>query len=75
MESQGLKAFRSVFRTISFLILLAGIGAVFAGIVLAFVVFRGLPDVRSLKGYHHDHATEVYSDEGRKIGEFYTEWP
>lgn len=42
------------------------------GIYLYYIIAT-LPDVKSLKTYQHSHATEVYSDEGRKIGEFTTE--
>lgn len=33
----------------------------------------GLPAVSQLKTYQHSHATEVFSEDGKKIGEFTTE--
>ncbi|MBI1859908.1 MAG: PBP1A family penicillin-binding protein [Deltaproteobacteria bacterium] len=44
-----------------------------AGIAFLFFTLRGLPDVAQLKNYHHPRATEVFSDDGVRIGEFTAE--
>src|SRR3989338_4027072 len=41
--------------------------------VFLILVLRDLPDVRQLKSYHHPHSTEVFSDDGVRIGEFTAE--
>ncbi len=40
------------------------------GSLFLFLALRGLPDVSQLKNYHHSRSTEVFSEEGIKIGEF-----
>ncbi len=64
---------RHIFRGLSVVVLL-GVVVALAGIAgtVAFVT-SGLPDVKTLKTYQHSHASEVFSDDGRKIGEFTTE--
>lgn len=64
---------RSVFRGLS-IVLLGSV--VFSLAIVSLVLWylsRSLPDVKTLKTYQHSHATEVFSDEGQKIGEFTTE--
>ncbi len=73
MFSKPKKMFKLTLKSVSLCILLvAPIIAGGIGIYLYFVI-SSLPEVTSLKTYQHSHATEVYSDEGRKIGEFTTE--
>src|SRR4051812_30859111 len=64
---------RGVFKTVSILVLI-GIGAVGLTSLLFFHhLTRDLPEVSKLKTYQASHATEVFSDDDRKIGEFTTE--
>ncbi|MBI4405228.1 MAG: PBP1A family penicillin-binding protein [Deltaproteobacteria bacterium] len=64
---------RSIFKTLSLFMFVCLLGVVLAFGIFMFGIFRGLPDVSMLKEYHHSHATEVFSDDGQKIGEFSTE--
>lgn len=43
------------------------------GAAFLFYLTSTLPEVTKLKGFQHIRATEVFSDEGKKIGEFTTE--
>jgi len=43
------------------------------GLVFLYSISSGLPPVSQLKTYQHAHATEVFSEDGKKIGEFTTE--
>lgn len=73
MEWKPENLVRGAFKTVSVMVV-AGILVVLAiGLLFFFQITRGLPDVAKLKDFHHSHATEVYSDDGRKIGEFTTE--
>src|SRR5262249_44035323 len=69
-QTMGLKSF---FRGLSIVLL----GSVVASLLIITSVLwylsKGLPDVKTLKTYRHSHATEVFSDDGQKIGEFTTE--
>ncbi len=64
---------RSLFKTIS---VAATVGLILFGLGV-FLLFErfisSLPDVASLKNFHHEVATQVFSDEGQLIGEFTTE--
>jgi penicillin-binding protein 1A len=61
---------RGVFRTASVGLFVAiVVSCVGAGIFLLSTL-RGLPDVGRLKDFQHSHASEVFSDDGVKIGEF-----
>ncbi len=62
-----------VFRTVSLSFLGVFILMVVFGLGILSYLTNTLPDVNKLKGFQHVKATEVYSDEGRKIGEFTTE--
>lgn len=54
------------------IVAVGGLG--FLGVVgFLFLTLKGLPDVKQLKNYHHPHSTEVFSDDGVKIGEFMSE--
>ncbi len=48
------------------LVLLLGLG----GMVFVYKILKELPDISSLKDFKHSHSTEVYSEDGVKIGEF-----
>ncbi len=64
---------RGAFKTASFAV---GGGVLFLVLIVAFFAFqitRDLPDVKTLKEFHHSHATEIFSDDGKKIGEFTNE--
>lgn len=64
---------RTLFKVFSFAILLGIAGVGVAGGLFFYQLTKDLPDVQTLKEYHHSNASEVFSDEGRKIGEFTTE--
>ncbi len=77
LKKRGRKKETSLLRSIlkwgflfSFLTVLAGCGAL-AG--LFFYLSRDLPKINSLADYRPATVTNVYSDDGRKIGEFYKE--
>lgn len=73
MFSKPKKVFKFTLKSISLCILcVIPVTALAVGGYLYYVI-SSLPEVSSLKTYQHSHATEVYSDEGRKIGEFTTE--
>ncbi len=55
--------------TVAFLMCIGGAAA--SGIFLHYS--KGLPKISSLKEYHPSIVTTVYSDDNRKIGEFYKE--
>src|SRR5688572_30051949 len=61
---------KGTFKTLSLfalgLMLLMGIG----GTVFVVSILKELPDVTSLKSFKHTQASEVYSDDNVKIGEF-----
>lgn len=65
--------FRVLFRTASVTIAVGLV--VMAGFVTLFLVniYRSLPEVKSLKDFKHPVATQVFSDDGQKIGEFTNE--
>ncbi len=64
---------RSLFKTVS---VAATVGLIVLGLGI-FLIFErfisSLPDVTNLKSFHHEVATQVFSDEGTLIGEFTTE--
>lgn len=61
---------RDVFKTVSIVAFTAIFILCVAGFFLVQRFMDGLPSVSALKDFHPDVATEVYSDEGIKIGEF-----
>ncbi len=65
--------FKATFRTVSLVALFGILGGLLAVTTVFFSLLKGLPDVASLKAFRHSHATEVYSIDGKKIGEFTTE--
>ena len=67
------KLLRNVFKTASVAVLAAVTLVVVLMFLFLYQLTRGLPDVQTLKAFQHSHATEVFSDEGKKIGEFTTE--
>jgi len=73
MEFRPENLIRGVFKTASFAVAAIVVGLL--GLVTLFIIqiTRDLPDVKTLKEFHHSHATEIYSDDGKKIGEFTTE--
>ncbi|WDP89853.1 MAG: PBP1A family penicillin-binding protein [Desulfobacter sp.] len=77
LKKRGKKKERSLFRTLfkwvfilSFIAALAGCAGI-AG--LFFYLSQDLPKINTLKDYRPSTVTNVYSDDGRKIGEFYKE--
>jgi len=64
---------RGVLKTASVAILVAGLVVVAAIFIFVHRVVSGLPEVSTLKNFHHDLTTEIFSDDGRKVGEFRTE--
>jgi len=73
MASSVKKWLRGLFKVISLIVFLAMMGGVAAAGLVFYSLVQGLPDVTTLKDFHHEHATEVFSDDRRKIGEFTTE--
>lgn len=65
--------FQQALRTASISFLGLFTGAIVLGGALLYYITSTLPEVNKLKGFQHVRATEVFSDEGRKIGEFTTE--
>ncbi len=67
------RVFRVVFKTASITIAVVMVLGVAAGGLFLFNIYQGLPEVSKLKEFQHPVATQVYSDDGKKIGEFTTE--
>lgn len=61
---------RSLFKSVSVLVLAAGFAVVAAIVFFLYATLKDLPDVSTLKVFRHSHATEVFSADGVKIGEF-----
>ena len=61
---------RGLFRSASIGFLLVAMGLLSVVLLFIYVSLKGLPDVSSLKEFKHAHATEVFSSDGVKIGEF-----
>ena len=64
---------RKFFQTFSLLVLSLFVVVALGGLGVLYYITSGLPPVSQLKDFQHAHATEVFSDEGKKIGEFTTE--
>jgi len=64
---------RAVFRWIFFISLLCVVAGAAALAGLYFYIAEGLPQIGSLKDYRPPVITTIYSDDNRKIGEFYKE--
>ncbi|MFM8268760.1 MAG: penicillin-binding protein 1A [Pseudomonadota bacterium] len=64
---------RKTFQTLSLVTLGAFVFSALLGLVVLFYITAGLPPVSQLKNFQHSHASEVFSDDGKKIGEFTTE--
>lgn len=73
MEFRPQSFVRGFFKTFSLMVLFGIVAAGGAAALFFFNLTKGLPDVNTLKQVHLNHATEVFSEEGRKIGEFSTE--
>lgn len=73
MEFRPENLLRGVFKTASFAIGAAVLVVLGAVVFFVMQITRDLPDVKTLKEFHHSHATEIYADDGKKIGEFTTE--
>lgn len=65
-----LRKFLQRFSTAAFVFVFVSL---LMGLGFLFSLSSGLPAVSQLKTYQHSHATEVFSDDGKKIGEFTTE--
>ncbi|NBT58779.1 penicillin-binding protein, partial [bacterium] len=61
---------RKAFQTFSLVALGATVSSALLGLILLYFITAGLPPVSQLKNFQHSHATEVFSDDGKKIGEF-----
>lgn len=61
---------RRAFQTFSLLALGATVISAILGIIVLYFITSGLPPVSQLKNFQHSHATEVFSEDGKKIGEF-----
>jgi penicillin-binding protein 1A len=64
---------RKAFQTLSLVTLGATVISALLGLIVLYFITSGLPPVSQLKNFQHSHATEVFSDDGKKIGEFTTE--
>lgn len=73
MLKNPLGLIRGLFQTFS----VAIVAVIFGGFAVAglflYNVLKDLPEVSTLKDFHHAVATEVFAEDGRKIGEFTTE--
>ncbi len=65
--------FRLLFRTASITIAVGLLLATGFTAVFLFNIYQSLPEVSSLKDFKHPVATQVFSDDGQKIGEFTNE--
>jgi penicillin-binding protein 1A len=73
MLDKFLDFLRFVFRTASITVAIGAVVAVIGGSIFLFNIYSSLPEVASLKEFKHPVATEVYAEDGRKIGEFTNE--
>lgn len=64
---------RKAFQTLSLVTLGATVFSALLGLLVLYYITSGLPPVSQLKSFQHAHSTEVFSDDGKKIGEFTTE--
>ncbi len=64
---------KKLLQTFSLVIVVTTFSCALLGLVGLYWMTSSLPPVSQLKSFQHDHATEVFSDDGRKIGEFTTE--
>src|SRR4051812_30901188 len=64
---------RGLFKTFSVMIVAGGLTFLALVALFFYNVFKDLPEVSTLKDFHHPVATEVFADDGRKIGEFTAE--
>ncbi|MBY0370002.1 PBP1A family penicillin-binding protein [bacterium] len=65
--------FRVVFRTVSVTIAVAAVFGIAGVSFFLFNIYQSLPEVSKLKEFKHPIATQVFSEDSRKIGEFTTE--
>lgn len=65
--------FQVLFKTASISLLSLFVFVSLLGAGGLYYIVHTLPEVGKLKGFQHVKATEVFSDEGKKIGEFTTE--
>ncbi len=65
--------FQSFFRTASISLFSVFLLVALLGAGILYYLTSTLPDVNKLRGFQHVKASEVFSDEGKKIGEFTTE--
>jgi penicillin-binding protein 1A len=65
--------FRVLFKTASITIAVGLVVLAGAGTFFLINIYRSLPEVSNLKDFKHPVATEVYSDDNKKIGEFTNE--
>lgn len=65
--------FQKLFRTASISFFSVFMVVSLSGAAFLIYLTSTLPEVSKLKGFQHVRATEVFSDEGKKIGEFTTE--
>jgi penicillin-binding protein 1A len=72
-SSAPVEMMRGLLKTVSVAAAVCVLVLVFAIFVFCKRLIGGLPDVRSLKNFRHELTTEVFSEDGRKIGEFTTE--
>lgn len=73
MKGRVEKLFRKVFKILSTASLTLFVLIIVGGVFYVRSLLMNLPDVATLKTYTPIHATEVFSDDGIKIGEFTTE--
>jgi penicillin-binding protein 1A len=73
MLDKVLSVFRILFRTASVTIAVAMVVGVVGGSIFLFNIYKSLPEVSTLKDFKHPVATQVFSEDGRKVGEFTNE--
>ena len=71
--SQTIPSVRKFFQTFSLILIGGTLSVAVVGLGFFYFLTAGLPPVSQLKSFQHAHATEVFSDDGIKIGEFTTE--
>lgn len=71
MHSEGIV--KVLLRTVSIVVSFGLLGLVGIGALLFYHITKDLPEVSSLKTYQASYSTEVFSDDGKKIGEFTNE--
>ncbi|MBU2430913.1 MAG: transglycosylase domain-containing protein, partial [Proteobacteria bacterium] len=72
-RKKGTNLLLSIIKWFLIIILITGLAGVAGMTGIYFYLSRDLPKINSMEDYRPSTVTSVFSDDGRKIGEFYEE--